>query len=80
MTYLEKGDGVIPAKTTENLMEIGKDPNGWLVKLLKKTSGFQKLSDFMFDNMSLDKLKNANTKGDILSIQNSKIEAELKKD
>lgn len=26
MTYLEKGDGVIPADTTENLMEIGKDP------------------------------------------------------
>lgn len=79
MTYLEKGDGVIPAKTTENLMEIGKDPNGWLVKLLKKTSGFQKLSDFMFDNMSLDKLKNANTKGDILSITKDIANSQMKR-
>lgn len=79
MTYLEKGDGVIPAKTTENLMEIGKDPNGWLVKLLKKTPGFQKLSDFMFDNMSLDKLKNANTKGDILSITKDIANSQMKR-
>lgn len=79
MTYLEKGDGVIPAKTTENLMEIGKDPNGWLVKLLKNTSGFQKLSDFMFNNMSLDKLKNANTKGDILSITKDIANSQMKR-
>ena len=79
MTYLEKGDGVIPAKTTENLMEIGKDPNGWLVKLLKKTPGFQKLSDFMFDNMSLDRLKNANTKGDILSITKDIANSQMKR-
>lgn len=79
MTYLEKGDGVIPANTTENLMEIGKDPNGWLAKVLKKVSGFQKLSDFMFDSMSLDRLKNANTKGDILSITKDIANSQMKR-
>lgn len=34
MTYLEKGDGVIPAKQTDNLMMIGADPEGWLAKEL----------------------------------------------
>ena len=29
MTYLEKGDGVIPANETANLMAIGKNPTGW---------------------------------------------------
>lgn len=37
MTYLEKGDGVIPADTTENLMEIGKDPKKWLQRCTKGT-------------------------------------------
>ena len=39
MTYLEKGDGVIPAKETDNLMEIGKDPKGWLAKGLAEATG-----------------------------------------
>ena len=29
MTYLEKGDGVVPANETANLMAIGKNPTGW---------------------------------------------------
>lgn len=38
MTYLEKGDGVIPAKQTDNLMAIGEDPEGWLARGLAKTA------------------------------------------
>lgn len=36
MTYLEKGDGVIPAKETDNLMAIGANPEGWLAKVWPK--------------------------------------------
>lgn len=39
MTYLEKGDGVIPAKETDNLMAIGEDPEGWLAKGLAEVTG-----------------------------------------
>lgn len=39
MTYLEKGDGVIPAKQTDNLMAIGADPEGWLAKGLAEVTG-----------------------------------------
>lgn len=39
MTYLEKGDGVIPAKQTDNLMAIGEDPEGWLAKGLAEATG-----------------------------------------
>lgn len=39
MTYLEKGDGVIPAKETDNLMAIGADPDGWLAKGLAEATG-----------------------------------------
>lgn len=39
MTYLEKGDGVIPAKQTDNLMAIGEDPEGWLAKGLAEVTG-----------------------------------------
>ena len=39
MTYLEKGDGVVPAKETDNLMAIGADPEGWLAKGLAEVTG-----------------------------------------
>lgn len=39
MTYLEKGDGVIPAKQTDNLMAIGEDPEGWLARGLAEVTG-----------------------------------------
>lgn len=39
MTYLEKGDGVIPAKETDNLMAIGEDPEGWLARGIAKATG-----------------------------------------
>lgn len=39
MTYLEKGDGVIPAKQTDNLMAIGANPEGWLAKGLAEMTG-----------------------------------------
>lgn len=39
MTYLEKGDGVIPAKETDNLMVIGANPEGWLAKGLAEMTG-----------------------------------------
>lgn len=39
MTYLEKGDGVIPAKQTDNLMAIGADPEGWLANGLTEVTG-----------------------------------------
>ena len=39
MTYLEKGDGVIPAKETDNLMAIGANPEGWLAKGLAEATG-----------------------------------------
>ena len=39
MTYLEKGDGVIPAKQTDNLMAIGEDPEGWLARGIAKATG-----------------------------------------
>mgnify|MGYP004596987187 CR=1 FL=1 len=79
MTYLEKGDGVIPANTTENLMEIGKNPREWLANALKKIQGTQKLTDFVSDSLSLDKLKNAKTKGDILSITKDIANGQMKK-
>lgn len=34
-TYLEKGDGVIPADITKNLFEVGKNPSDWFSKQLK---------------------------------------------
>lgn len=39
MTYLEKGDGVIPANETENLMTIGKNPLKWLTENVGKILG-----------------------------------------
>ena len=34
-TYLEKGDGVIPADITKNLFEVGKNPSDWFNKQLR---------------------------------------------
>lgn len=64
MTYLEKGDGVIPADTTENLMEIGKDPKKWLSEAMKESGS-------SVGPLPIDDLKNAKTKGDLISITKS---------
>lgn len=64
MTYLEKGDGVIPADTTENLMEIGKDPKKWLSEAMKESGN-------SVGSLPIDDLKNAKTKGDLISITKS---------
>lgn len=64
MTYLEKGDGVIPADTTENLMEIGKDPKKWLSEAMKEPGS-------SVGSLPIDDLKNAKTKGDLISITKS---------
>ena len=37
-TYLEAGDGVVPADITKNLFSIGKDPEEWLKKQLGNNS------------------------------------------
>lgn len=37
-TYLEAGDGVVPADITKNLFSIGKDPEEWLKKQLGSNS------------------------------------------
>lgn len=52
MTYLEKGDGVIPAGTTENLMEIGKDPKKWLSEAMKESGNLYSLSPDMSTDAS----------------------------
>lgn len=45
MTYLEKGDGVIPANETENLMTIGKNPLKWLTENVGKILGSSAAKD-----------------------------------
>lgn len=45
MTYLEKGDGVVPANETENLMNIGQDPIGWLTENVGKILGSSAAKD-----------------------------------
>lgn len=45
MTYLEKGDGVIPANETENLMTIGKNPLKWLTENVGKILGASAAKD-----------------------------------
>lgn len=72
MTYLEKGDGVIPADTTENLMEIGKDPKKWLSDAMKESSN-------SVGSLPIDNLKNAKTKGDLISITKSLANNQMKR-
>lgn len=72
MTYLEKGDGVIPADTTENLMEIGKDPKKWLSDAMKESSN-------SVGSLPIDDLKNAKTKGDLVSITKSLANNQMKR-
>ena len=72
MTYLEKGDGVIPADTTENLMEIGKDPKKWLSEAMKESGN-------SVGSLFIDDLKNAKTKGDLISITQSLANNQMKR-
>lgn len=72
MTYLEKGDGVIPADTTENLMEIGKDPKKWLTEAMKGSGNAT-------GSLPIDDLKNAKTKGDLISITKSLANNQMKR-
>lgn len=72
MTYLEKGDGVIPADTTENLMEIGKDPKKWLSDAMKESGS-------SVGSLPIDNLKNAKTKGDLISITKSLANNQMKR-
>jgi hypothetical protein len=72
MTYLEKGDGVIPADTTENLMEIGKDPKKWLSDAMKESSN-------SVGSLPINDLKNAKTKGDLISITKSLANNQMKR-
>lgn len=72
MTYLEKGDGVIPADTTENLMEIGKDPKKWLSDVMKESGS-------SVGSLPIDDLKNAKTKGDLISITKSLANNQMKR-
>lgn len=72
MTYLEKGDGVIPADTTENLMEIGKDPKKWLSEAMKESGN-------SVGSPPIDDLKNAKTKGDLISITKSLANNQMKR-
>lgn len=72
MTYLEKGDGVIPADTTENLMEIGKDPKKWLSEAMKESGN-------SVGPLPIDDLKNAKTKGDLISITKSLANNQMKR-
>lgn len=72
MTYLEKGDGVIPADTTENLMEIGKDPKKWLTEAMKESGN-------SVGSLPIDDLKNAKTKGDLISITKSLANNQMKR-
>lgn len=72
MTYLEKGDGVIPADTTENLMEIGKDPKKWLSEAMKESGN-------SVGYLPIDDLKNAKTKGDLIAITKSLANNQMKR-
>jgi hypothetical protein len=72
MSYLEKGDGVIPADTTENLMEIGKDPKKWLSEAMKESGN-------SVGSPPIDDLKNAKTKGDLISITKSLANNQMKR-
>lgn len=72
MTYLEKGDGVIPADTTKNLMEIGKDPKKWLSEAMKESGS-------SVGSLPIDDLKNAKTKGDLIAITKSLANNQMKR-
>ncbi len=49
MTYLEKGDGVIPSDTTDNLMELGENPISFISNALGEITGSQAAAVAMTD-------------------------------
>lgn len=51
MTYLEKGDGVVPANETATLMQIAKNPFGWFTSMFGKSFGSNKSGGGIFSRL-----------------------------
>lgn len=71
MTYLEKGDGVVPANETATLMQIAKNPFGWFASMFGKSFGSNKsgggIFSHLFGNFKSIKKKATSAASDILS-------------
>lgn len=71
MTYLEKGDGVVPANETATLMQLAKNPFGWFTSMFGKSFGSNKsgggIFSRLFGNLSSVKKEATNAASDILS-------------
>lgn len=71
MTYLEKGDGVVPANETATLMQIAKNPFGWFASMFGKSFGSNKsgggIFSRLFGNFKSIKKKATSAASDILS-------------
>lgn len=71
MTYLEKGDGVVPANETATLMQIAKNPFSWFTSMFGKSFGFNKsgggIFSRLFGNFKSIKKKATSAASDILS-------------
>lgn len=71
MTYLEKGDGVVPANETATLMQIAKNPFGWFASMFGKSFGSNKsgggIFSRLFGNFKFVKKKATSAASDILS-------------
>lgn len=71
MTYLEKGDGVVPANETATLMQIAKNPFGWFASMFGKSFGSNKsgggIFSRLFGNFKSVKKEATSAASDILS-------------
>lgn len=71
MTYLEKGDGVVPANETATLMQIAKNPFGWFTSMFGKSFGSNKsgggIFSRLFGNFKSVKKEATSAASDILS-------------
>ena len=71
MTYLEKGDGVVPANETATLMQIAKNPFGWFTSMFGKSFGSNKsgggIFSRLFGNFKFVKKEATSAASDILS-------------
>lgn len=71
MTYLEKGDGVVPANETATLMQIAKNPFGWFASMFGKSFGSNKsgggIFSRLFGNFKSVKKEAMSAASDILS-------------
>jgi len=70
-TYLETGDGVVPADITERLFEMGGDPSGWFAEQYDNVSKASKIDDHSVSNStSIGNVYITNPVGDTETLAN----------